>query len=117
MCNEREKHINTDYAVTGWMLCIVHQIMEYFFKNAQNNHHIQVDNVIKSLFPVSTENQLHDTLDTFWSEYKNFNDKNDPFEINEFIWNCKDISDRNSHPWYQKYSLPSTKDLGFVAFQ
>ena len=71
--NEREKKINIDYAVTGWMLFIIPHIREDVFKNAQNKHHIQVNNVIKTLFSGSTEKELHGTLDTFWSEYKNFN--------------------------------------------
>ena len=40
---------------------------------------------------------------------------NDPFDSNEFIWNSKNISDGNSHILHQKYSLPSTKVIGFVA--
>ena len=48
--NEREKHINTDYAVTGWMSCLITYIREYVFKNAKNSHHIQVNTVINSLF-------------------------------------------------------------------
>ena len=58
---------------------------------------------------------MHETLDTFWNEYTKFNHKNDPFESNSFICNSKDIRDGNSHLWYYKYSLPSTKVLGFVA--
>ena len=58
---------------------------------------------------------MHETLFTFWTENKNFNHKNDPFDSNEFIWNSKYIRDGNSHLWYQKYSLSSTKFLGFVA--
>ena len=85
------------------------------FKNAQNKHHIQVNNIIKSLFSGSTEKDLHGTLDTFWSEYKNFNQKKYPYDRKYFIWNSKDISDGNSHIWHQNYSLPSTKVLGFVA--
>ena len=30
--NEREKHINTYYVVTGWMLCVIPQIMVVVFK-------------------------------------------------------------------------------------
>ena len=30
--NEREKHINTDYAVTGWMLFVIPNIREDIFK-------------------------------------------------------------------------------------
>ena len=62
-----------------------------------------MNNVIKTLFAGSTEKELHGTLDTFWMEYTLFNHKNDNFDINEFIWNSKDINDGNSHLWHQKY--------------
>ena len=87
------------------MLCVIPNIREDVFKSAQNNNHIQVNNVVKSQFSGSTEEYLHENLDTFWSEYTNFNHNNDPFDINEFIWNSKDISDDNSNLWHQKYSL------------
>ena len=97
------------------MLCVISQIREDVFKNAQNKHHIQVNNAFKSLFCATTEKELHESLDTFWSEYTNFNPNNYHFDSNEFIWNSKDITGGNSHLWHQKYSLPSTKVLGFVA--
>ena len=65
--NKREEHINTNNAVTGWMLCVIPHIREDVFKNAQNKHHIQVNNVIKHFFTVSTEKELHGALDMFWS--------------------------------------------------
>ena len=74
-----------------------------------------MNNVVKTLFSVSTEKELHGALDTFLREYNFFNHKNDPFDSNDFIWNSKDITDGNSHLWHQKYSLTSTKVLGFVA--
>ena len=113
--NKREEHTNTNYALTGWILCVIPHIREDLFKNAQNKHHIQVNNVIKTLFVGSIETELHGALDTFWSEYNLFNHKNDTFDSNDFIWNSKYITDGNSYLWNQKYSLPSTKVLGFVA--
>ena len=101
--------------MTGWMLCVITHIRVDVFKNAQNKHHIQVNNVIKTLFAVSTGKELLGTLNTFWSKYTKFNQNNDPFDRNEFIWNSKDITDGNSHLWNKKYSLPSTKVLCFVA--
>ena len=53
--NKREEHINTDYSATGWMLFVIPHIREDVFKNATNKHHIQVNNVIKTLFAGSTE--------------------------------------------------------------
>ena len=66
------------------MLCVIPNIREDLFKNAQNKHYIQVNNVIKSLFDGSIEKGLHESLDTFWSEYTLFNNKNDPFDSNIF---------------------------------
>ena len=113
--NKREEHINTEYSMAGWMLCVIPHIRENLFKNSQNKHHIQVNNLIKTLFYGSTEKELHGNLDNFWREYTLFNHNNDPFDRNEFIWNSKDITDGSSHLWHQKYSLPSTKVIGFVA--
>ena len=74
-----------------------------------------MNNVIKTFFSGSSLKELHGTLDTLWSKYTLFDHKNDPFDSNEFICNSKDITDGNSHLWHHKYSLPSTKILGFVA--
>ena len=98
--NKREYHINTDYDVTGRILCIISHFREDIFKNAQNKHHIQVNNVIKTLFAGSTEKELHGNLDNFWSKYTLFNHKNDPFDSNGFIRNSKDISDGKIHIWH-----------------
>ena len=56
MWNERVEHINNDYSMIAWMFCVIILIREDVFKNAQNNHHIQVNTVIKNLFDGSTEN-------------------------------------------------------------
>ena len=55
------------------------------------------------------------TQDIFWTEYTEFDNKNGSFDADKFIWKIKDIRDGNSHLWHQKYSLPCTKVLGFIA--
>ena len=101
--------------MTAWMLCVITHIRKDIFKNAQNNHHIQVNTVINILFVRSTEKQLHETLNRFWSDYTRFNNKNDHFDSNEFIWDSKNIHYGNIYLWHQKYYLPPTEVLGFVA--
>ena len=53
--------------------------------------------------------------DIFWTECTDFDIKNGSFDGDKFIWKSKDIINGNSHLWHQKYSLPCTKVLGFVA--
>ena len=55
------------------------------------------------------------TQDIFWTEYTDFDNKNGSFDRDEFIRRIKDIRYGNSHSWYQKYTFPCTKALGFVA--
>ena len=61
------------------------------------------------------EDELHVTLDLFWTDCTDFNHNNGPFDGDEFIWKNKGISDGNSNLWHHKYSLPCTKVLGFRA--
>ena len=92
----------TDYAVTGWILYVIPPIREGVFNNSNVNHIKQVNNVIKTLFSDLSDDELRDILDTFWSEYANFNHNNDTFENDEFIWNSKYICGVNSRIWYFK---------------
>ena len=71
--------------MTGWMLCLIFHIRGNVFKNSQNKRNINVNTYINTLFGRSTEKELHKTIDTFWSKYTKFNNKNDHFESNEFI--------------------------------
>ena len=54
-------------------------------------------------------------LDVFGTEYIESNNNTVFFDGGEFIWKRKYIRNGNSHLWHQKYSLPRTKVLGFVA--
>ena len=110
---ERERHINNDHTVTSCMLCTIPHIQENVLNYPNGNNRKQVNTVIKTLFSDLSDDVARDDLDTVWSEYNHFNNNNDTFDSDEFIWSSKDICGANSHLWYQKYSLPCTKVLGF----
>ena len=117
-CNFWEKsklHINTDFEVTVSMLCVIYHIHKNEKVYSDSDNRKQVKNVIKTLFRRLSEDEMYFTLDLFLSEYADFDNKNSSFDGDEFIWKRKYIRDGNSHLWHQKYSLPCTKVLGFVA--
>ena len=97
------------------MLCGITRIHKDAKDHSDRNHRKQVNNVIKRLFYVSSEEEMNVTLEMFWTEYTALDNKVGSYDADEFIWKSKDISDGNSHFWHQKYSLPFTKVLGFVA--
>ena len=68
VCNLWQKiklRINTDFAVTGWMLCVIPHIRKYAKDHSDRNHRKQVNNVIKTLFSGSSEAEMNVTLDVF----------------------------------------------------
>ena len=83
--------------------------------HSDSDHRKQVNNVIKKLFSGSSEDEMSVTQDIFFTGYTDFDNKIGSFDADEFIWKSKDIKDGNIHLWHQKYSLPCTKVLGFVA--
>ena len=103
------------YAVTVWMLCVTPHIREYVLVNKNVENMKQVNVFIKILFHVISDDEMNDTLDKFWSEYTAFNHNNCPFNGDYFICSSKDTLGGNSHVWHNKYSIPCTKVLGFVA--
>ena len=117
LCQKRQLHINTDIAETVWMLCVIPHIRRYAIYNSDSNHRKQVNNVIKTLFSGASEEEMSVTKDIFWTGYTDFVNKIGSFDADEFIWKSKDIKDGNIYLWHQKYPLPCTKVLGFVAYR
>ena len=99
MCNlwqKRQLHINTDFAVTGLMLYVIPHIRKDAKYNSDRNHRKHVNNVIKTLFSGSSEEETNVNLDMFWTAYTDFDNKVGSYDADEFIWKSKDIIDGNS---------------------
>ena len=97
------------------MLCVIphiHKDAKYHSDSGNGKH---VNNVIKTLFYGASEEEMSVTQEIFWTEYTVFDNKIGSFDADKFIWKNKDIRDGNSNFWHQKYSLPCTKVIGFVA--
>ena len=108
-------HINTDFSVTVWMLCVITRICKDAKDHLDSDHRKQVKNVIKTLFHGVPKDEMAVTQDILWIEYTEFDNNIGSFDADEFIWKIKDIRDGNIHFWHQKYSLPCNKVLVFVA--
>ena len=65
---KRQLHINTDFAVTGLLLCVIPNIRIDTKDHSDRNHRKQVNNVIKRLYSGSSEEEMNVTLDMFWTE-------------------------------------------------
>ena len=108
-------HIITDFSVTGWMLCVILHIGKYPKDHSDSDNRKQVKSLIITFFSVLSLDKTDVSQDIFWTEYTDFYNKNGSFYGEVFIFKSKDIRDGNSHFCNQKYSLPCTKVIGFIA--
>ena len=68
VCNPRQKikiHINTYFAVTGRMICVIPHICKDTKDHSDSDHSKQVNNVIKTLFHGVPEDEMAVTQDIF----------------------------------------------------
>ena len=97
------------------MLCVIYHIHNATKNHPDSHHRKQVNSVIRILSHGLSEDEMDFTLDLFWTENTDLDNQNGSFDRDEFIQKRKDIRDCNSYLWHQKYSLPCTKVIGFVA--
>ena len=69
---KRKSHINTDFSVTGCMLCVISHISKDAKDHSYSDHRKKVNNVINTLFSGASEEEIAVTLDLFWTEYTEF---------------------------------------------
>ena len=94
---KRQLHINTDFAVTGWMLCVIPHVCKCSKYHSDGDNSKQVKNVIKTLFHGLSEHNMAVTQNLFWTEYTDFDNMIVSSDEDEFIWKSKVIRDGNSH--------------------
>jgi hypothetical protein len=83
---KRRTKLVSDYAIAGWMLCPIKEVMEDM-QSAQRDHTAEVrggyilavDRVIAKLFHENTAEELGVIKDTFWAEWQIFRGKTGPF--------------------------------------
>ena len=82
---KRKIHINTNFSVKGWMLCVIPHIRKDEKYYSDSDHKKQVKNVIKTLFHGLNKDEISATQDIYWTEYADFDNKNGSFGRGEFI--------------------------------
>ena len=65
---ERQLHINTDFVVTGWVLCVIPPILKDLKDHSDSDHRKQVNKVIKKLSHVLSLDKMSVTQGMFWAD-------------------------------------------------
>jgi hypothetical protein len=126
---KREADINSDFATTAWICCVVpavrDQVREYFCLElpvVQEERRAMIkimrDKVNRTIRKLYTNLELPKLIErkvsSFWDEWSTFQLKMKPFQKQE-IWESQYAVPGKSHIWHKNYSLYETEALGFVA--
>ncbi len=120
--DHRRVKLEHDYSIAGWVLCILPEVQQDVKARLNGDHRDAIERVVERLHipPCANPNEkvcamaMADVVDTFWKEFKEFQNREGKFSKMS-RWSCKDVIDGRSHAWHENYSLPHTLVLGFVA--
>ena len=119
---ERKFMLDHDYAITAWILCVMPEVRESVKNTMTGTHRLAVEQVIERLHAPPCLNpskevgniNISDIIYTFWGKFKDFSNQTGDFS-KPGRWLTSDVRAAKSHLWHEKYSLPYTNVLGFVA--
>jgi hypothetical protein len=120
--SKRKQRIEHEYAIAGWALCIMEDVRKDVQEQLMGMHHDAIEKVVNQLYmptcpntnPAVSSMSLHNIIDTFWNEFKAFQNSTHPYH-EPSRWATYDATKGNSYLWHEKYSIPYTSVLGFVA--
>jgi hypothetical protein len=121
-CKEKLEH---ESAVTAWALCVmedVRQDKQQRLNDGHGKYWDAIERVVSRLHELPCANTHSDVpkmskadiIETFWDEFNAFCSKTEPFH-QPARWSTTDVLNGRSHLWHEKYSVPYTKVLGYVA--
>ena len=119
---KRRNKIEHEYAIAGWALCVMEVVRKDVAARLEGTHRDAIAEVVRRLHcapcpntnPAIARMTTAEIIDTFWNEFKSFQQCTYPFS-EPSRWATPDVTQGNSYLWHEKYSLPYTLVLGFVA--
>ena len=119
--NKRKLRIEHEYSITAWALCVMGSVRNDVRDRLTGHHRDAIEKVVSRLHvpPCPNTNPAiltmlpHEIIDTFWNEFKAFQNCTNPYhEMSR--WASADCVSGKSYLWHEKYSLPYTVVLGYV---
>jgi hypothetical protein len=117
--NKRKQRIEHEYSIAAWALCVMESVRADVRERLTGEHRDPIEKVVTRLHvppcpnPNPTMMLPHEIRDTFWNEFKAFQNCTQPCH-DMSRWASSDCVTGKSYLWHKMYSLPYTVVLGFV---
>ena len=112
--NHRKTKMTSDFSVTAWALSIMPEARDDVRRRLSGHHRTQIERTVIKLHKYDVDADPAKLVSAFWDEYESFDKRTGVFD-SPCRWNAPEVTSGASHLWHQKYSLPHTEVLGFIA--
>ena len=112
---KRQEKLITPLSLCAWFCSPDENIRKDCQAKGTGDHRIIIEDVIAKVFYPTTDEQLGHLIQTFWSEWDQFQTKTGPSYSRNWIWTSEEIKRGNCHVWHKLYSMPFTTVFGRVA--
>ena len=120
--DKRKPKLQHKYAMAGFALSIAPTVWRHAAQQGMLGAEVRrgIEFVVKKLHRDLNPNRdtwdmsEAEIVDRFWTEFADFCNRRGAFGATE-QWDGRHVRAGSSHLWHEKYSLPWTKVLGFVA--
>ena len=110
--SKRKVSIEHEYAIVGWALCVMEDVRKDVLERLTGAHHDAIEKVVSQLHlppcpnsnPAVSAMSLHELIDTFWNEFKAFQNHTNPYH-DPSCWASFDVTSGNLYLWYEKCSI------------
>jgi hypothetical protein len=119
--NKCKQPIEHEYSIAAWALCVMESVWTDVRNQLTGEHRDANEKVVTCLHvpPSPSPNPIvqtmlpHEIIDTFWNEFKAFQNCTQPYHDMSHCASSDCVSGK-SYLWHEKYSLPYTVVLGVV---
>jgi hypothetical protein len=120
--SKRKQHIEHEYSIAAWALCVMGSVWTDVRDRLTGEHHDAIEKVVTHLHvpPCPNPNPTvltmlpHEIIDTFWNEFKAFQNCTQPYH-NMSHRESSDCVSGKSYLWHEKYSLPYHSCVGICS--
>ncbi len=101
--SKHKQRIEHKYAIVGWALCVMEDIQKDVLERLTGVHRDAIEKVVSRLHvppcpnPAISDMSLHEIIDTFWIEFKAFQNRTNPYH-DQCHWASHDVTMGNSYP-------------------
>jgi hypothetical protein len=113
---KRRQKLITPLSIAGWFCSPNADIRADVLAHQEDGtYRLMVEEVIQKIFFPMKDEELGQTIQTFWREFGDFQTKRGPSYGRGYIWTSDEVKQGNCHLWHKLYSCPFTKVFGKVA--